>query len=313
MDVLRGVAIVLVLAWHAPAIPALLGYSIPDWLMAPNRALGPFRMPTLMFLSGILLPASLNKPMKDYLWGKVRMLAWPYLVWSLVHLLVYGSAWPIYHPRAWIATGYLWFLFFIGVYYVLAPLIRRAPAYIPPLVLLATSIPVEPGLSKMFLYFGGFFFAGYLAGLHKDALQRLVQSRRVVLACLVAACSFAVVSVSTNLAYQGQYALLSGCGIIVAIAWAQRIESRRWAGPLAHIGRHSLIFYTSHFPIMLGVVATARAVHANNVALMAGVGFVVALAAGFALVKYRDPLPIRWLFRGPDWLGPSKRTVPVSR
>ncbi len=32
MDVLRGTAIVLLLLWHAPAIPALIGVEMPEWV-----------------------------------------------------------------------------------------------------------------------------------------------------------------------------------------------------------------------------------------------------------------------------------------
>ena len=62
MDTLRGSAIVLMLVWHATAIPALVGIPVPTALIAVNDALLPFRMPTLMFLSGLLLPAALRKP-----------------------------------------------------------------------------------------------------------------------------------------------------------------------------------------------------------------------------------------------------------
>ena len=71
MDSLRGIAILLLLFWHAFAIPDLLGTPMPDWLRNINNAFLPFRMPMLMFLSGMLLEKSLRKPLPTYYEGKL--------------------------------------------------------------------------------------------------------------------------------------------------------------------------------------------------------------------------------------------------
>lgn len=111
MDTLRGLAIILVLMWHAPAIPALFGYEMPVWLAGLNNFFLPFRMPTLMFLSGLLLSHSMSKGWRVYYTGKFRSLVWPYILWAALHMVLYGRGLELTNPRSWIATGYLWFLF----------------------------------------------------------------------------------------------------------------------------------------------------------------------------------------------------------
>ena len=54
-----GAAILLLLIWHASAIPVLLGLPMPDAIRLANAFFLPYRMPTLMFLSGMLLARTL--------------------------------------------------------------------------------------------------------------------------------------------------------------------------------------------------------------------------------------------------------------
>lgn len=91
MDMLRGSAIVLVMIWHSSAIPVLYGASMPAPVRAVNMFFLPFRMPTLMFLSGLLLPASLRKPLPVYYAGKFAAIGWPYLIFVLLDRLLQGN------------------------------------------------------------------------------------------------------------------------------------------------------------------------------------------------------------------------------
>ena len=70
MDLLRGSAIFMLILYHASAIASLYGRDLPRWLVIFNEFFLPFRMPTLMFLSGMLLSGSLRKPLVQYYWGK---------------------------------------------------------------------------------------------------------------------------------------------------------------------------------------------------------------------------------------------------
>ncbi len=97
MDMLRGSAIVLVMLWHSSAVPVLYGARMPEAVRAVNMFFLPFRMPTLMFLSGLLLPASLRKPLPVYYAGKFAAIGWPYLVFVLLDRLLQGNDNPWWH------------------------------------------------------------------------------------------------------------------------------------------------------------------------------------------------------------------------
>jgi fucose 4-O-acetylase-like acetyltransferase len=144
VDLLRGVVVVLLLLWHASSLPAYLGWEMPVWLFLVNEIFLPWRMPTLMFLSGMLLTRARRNDLRDYYRGKVRTLLWPYLVWSALYLLTFpfpdGS---ILSARSWIATGYLWFIFFLLAYVVVAPLATRLawPIVILPAAVISAAAP----------------------------------------------------------------------------------------------------------------------------------------------------------------------------
>lgn len=312
MDTLRGFAIILVIVWHAPAIPALFDYEMPFWLERLNDFFLPFRMPTLMFLSGLLLAKSLRKSRGVYYIGKFRSLIWPYLLWSALHIVIYADGLILSSPRSWIATGYLWFLFYIACYYLAAPLVMKLPAWLVPLILLAASIPIDDGLPKKFLYFGAFFFAGHFASQQRDLFVRVTRGRVLPYlgAVAIAFGTFSALN-GDQFAYRGEFALFSLAGILAAISLTEKAGEAAWLAPVAFIGRNSLVYYVSHFPIILGVKYLLEAFGIHSIWSIAICGAVLAFGLGTALAKYRIHVPINWLFQAPtlprlkNQVGPS--------
>lgn len=133
MDLVRGVAIVLVLVSHMAAFgreAQLLGGN--GFIDALDRITIVIRMPILMFLSGMLLPASLAKGWRRFLPGKFTKLAWPYAVWltiwaamNWIHDVGQPSDLPIAYINPGQAEPYLsgtilWYLWNLFLYYLIA-------------------------------------------------------------------------------------------------------------------------------------------------------------------------------------------------
>ncbi|SDV04399.1 Uncharacterized membrane protein YcfT [Microlunatus sagamiharensis] len=316
MDMLRGSAIVLVMIWHSSAIPVLYGASMPAPVRAVNMFFLPFRMPTLMFLSGLLLPASLRKPLPVYYAGKFAAIGWPYLIFVLLDRLLQGNDNPWWHWRAYYATSYLWFLFFIGVYYVLAPLLRRLPPWAPIVAAAVIGLVLESGVEERLAYFAIFFFLGRWAALRGDVFERLTRTRALVLLALPSA-AFGLASAywGLALAYKVWLAPLSLAGILVLVGIAQRIERRGRQLPwLTKVGRNSIVYYVAHFPVM---VLTMHALYAFDVRSQVVVALVDLAVAGLVctvLVLLRPYRPVTWLFEAPAvltaWV--RRRYVPAT-
>lgn len=260
IDALRGFAMIVVVFSHAlgvawrladPGVPGIVGDISLFFL--------PFRMPTLMVLSGWMLSRSLARGAVRYADGKVRSLVWPYLVWILVYWVVSSDeAWR--SPTGWLAASWLWFIFYLAIYYAVAPLLVRLPALAVPLLLWAASVLAPGGGWTNLLLYGGFFFAGHAAWVHRARLRRIDRPWVLVSVALVAILfGIGVVlgpaSPLVPFEYRVDWVLLipfTLCGIAAFVLAARRIPDRR-TGALRFIGRNSVVVYVVHYPLQLAL------------------------------------------------------------
>lgn len=302
MDLLRGTAIVMVLLWHAPAIPVLYGIEMPEWVRTTNNFFLPFRMPMLMFLSGSLLSRSIQRPLPEYLLGKIALIGWPYLVWTALHIVQGPSHLSLTSPWSWVATGYLWFLFFIGTYYCMAPFIRRVPAWLVSVTSFAASVPCDGELAKGFFYFLGFFYAGHFYTQRHDLLARVGRGWPL------AVCAFAAVATGiwssingVESKYEAASAPGSIAGILVAMAVAKALPDSRLVRAVEGIGRKSIVYYVSHFPVIVFTTVALLSAGVDSSASIAAVGLVSAFLTCALLARFSSSRPLLWLYQMPGF------------
>ena len=303
MDAMRGTAILLLLVWHASSIPVLFGVPMPEAIRLANSFFRPFRMPALMLLSGMLLSRSLAKPLPTYYARKLGAIWWPYLIWMLIAraLFVDTDRMVWWHWRSWYATTYLWFLFFIGVYFLVAPLCRRLPKWSPVAAafVLGVLLP-QGGIEQRLAYFAFFFFAGHCFSSPLGA--RLLASRVKPRACAIVGVLLGIASMvwTDSLAYNTWTAPLSLCGIWAVIHFyshGSRLGSSR---PLGFLGRSSLVYYVSHFPVMMLVSQALLPVLPVTSVIV--ISLVSATAVSTVLALRQNTVAVSWLFRWPTWM-----------
>lgn len=308
MDALRAVAIVLVIVLHGTTIPQLFGMPTPAWVDWLNFLASPYRMPLLLMLSGFLLHRSLSKGLPRYYLGKLRHVAWPFLVWTLLLGLVMPMI-KLTNPWLWVGDSYLWFLVVIGVSYCLAPITRAVhPAAVCTMLLQVLNLePPTREIGFRLLWYGAFFYAG--AAL-TQWLPRLLRAPQWVGGSLLAV---AVTWTFTVASYYGhvpsilpQYFLLSVVGVL-GIIWA----AARWlrSNVLEWVGRNSLVFYVSHYPLSVVTWQLVQAhlpLYASYLCMIA-----VSLAGGALLSTYARASV---LFQMPQlrWVADKRSAAPES-
>ncbi|WP_246957688.1 acyltransferase [Brachybacterium sp. Marseille-Q7125] len=295
---------------HASTIPGITAaIATPEAVHLLNAFLSPFRMPVLMVLSGALLARSLGRPLGTYIWGKARVLVWSYLVWAIVIFAVLGRLSELLRPWEWVQTLYLWYLAFLFVYYLIALLVPRIgamPVLLTAVGMAAVADAAQRGFITSFFFYMTLFFLGHLLAPRLASL-----SRHRVLLLGVVLIAFAVTAqllqmglhlddgvlwrlvrvipaaVGTSALAQGL--LPTGCPVPRALA------------PVEWVGRSSLVFYVSHYPVM---ALLAQAVSRSGIALdgmgIVVVGFSLALIGGGVLVLLRRRVsPVDLLFELP--------------
>lgn len=250
MDLLRGVAVLLVVAWHAVSIPEQFGgKETSDALQSFNAAVAPFRIPTLLVLSGLLLERSLSKGPWRYAEGKLRHIVWPYALWFFLIMASIDSLMTLTNPTNWLSGGILWYLVVLIACYAVAMLRPRwlpwAICVLAPLLLLWLLEPVS-GAPQRFLWFGAFFFLGAALRPHLDTLQRRLPVWGGVLLGLVVVAG-GVAAAEKHVIYQTPaYFVVSVLGILFALWLTPRIPSSPATRLLQWYGRNSIVVYVGH-------------------------------------------------------------------
>lgn len=257
MDLLRGTAILLVIVNHLRLVQQFWDGGAPWAMVELSEALSPFRMPALLFASGMLLARSLRRPPRRYLAGKARALLWPWLLWSALMLPLLGWGHAL-EPLWWLNGMYTWFLAALFVYYVIGLLTRRVhPGWIAlASVVVWTALPLLGIAHDMagprpdkFLYYAVFFFAG--AAL-RPLLERGPVPWPVTAGALGLATAWALYAAMID--HDPSVPVLAQAVVLLAVLGAvgvaQRLPRLRVLGPVEWLGRNSVVPYLVHLPVI---------------------------------------------------------------
>jgi hypothetical protein len=262
-------------------------------------------MPVLMFLSGILLPQSVAKSGREYFAGKLSMVAWPYVLWSVIILaasgdLGVGSVAQILY----LSPTYLWYLWFILVFYALAFPLRR----VPPLVLSAVGLAVSlllPDASRpeTMAFLSAFFFFGAWCAQRPHRVERTLARPWVLVLGAGSAVAIGVLNIlGSEVLYRAEFAwgVLGGLAVVCWIF--PRLGANRATAALEFVGRYSIVFYVAHLGPVMVTLALADAVGVADgwfvlpVLLAVGIGVPLGLAW---LYSTRDHASVNLLFELP--------------
>jgi fucose 4-O-acetylase-like acetyltransferase len=320
IDTARGTAILLVVSSHATSLPlAHAGVDANPVLLDATTVFAPYRMSLLFLLSGLLLERSLQKPWRPYVWGKVRALVWPFVLWMLIGRFVEGVT-DMADPRFWYPDNWLWFIAYLALYYAAAPFVARIPGWwfagVPLACWVGSAVTPGEDLSKL-LYFAGFFFAGHLAGcLRYDLcavrLRRGLDRRGGIAACLAVAVVLSGVFVARDhglhQAFHGgadaHRPVLAPVVVLVLVGLvlllrrtssgapvrrpASASATARW---LRFLGENAVVLYLVHFPLQVFISQRLGAAGVTDPWVAFALCFSGALAAGLlASLLRRHPL-----------------------
>ncbi|OFR86336.1 Mll2248 protein [Micrococcus lylae] len=315
MDVYRGLAVLLVVLLHAQTALVDSGLARSELVRDVNAAVGSFRMPGLLLVSGMLLTLSLRRPAGQYLAGKLRRIAWPWLLWTAVMLPFFGLAAAL-EPTWWLNGAHTWFLSVVFVGYLLGLALKRVPPLIIAVVLFALAIRLEPdaitgGLHEWALvaermtWFGGFFFVGAALGRWREDLPRIPW--QVMLLPAVVTWDWARRAIEAG-RYPSEESwpvmTMSVIGVVSVLWLLAQIPDNPLMRAFAWVGRHSIVLFVVHYPVIRLLRRTVDLPEG-----IAGVGLLFAAGAGVSLVLAALYPWTKYLFEFPS----TSRLVRAAR
>ena len=261
MDALRGAAIILVVHFHVTENIAKYP-DAPNMLIELTDLIAPLRMPILVLLSGFLVSNSILKGKKKYFSGKIKNIAYPFLIWTVImYALSYAkevylgdpmqatllqalTVMPLYH---------LWFLEFLFIYFVVIYYLKN----INPLIILL-------GVTSLYIIFYGygddrllslfiFFNLGYYVGKNLDEVSEKIKTMNpmFIIISTFLAVIFSKLNMENELLNSNVYYLLSALFFIpILIRVFMLIEDTKLSRFLEFFGVGSLIIYLVHLPII---------------------------------------------------------------
>lgn len=301
-DQARGLAILLVICFHAESIAGRF-IDVPDLVGAINRFFAPYRMPVSMFVSGAVVALSVRRPAQRFWTPRLRQVAWPYFLWSGVFLVVAGR---IDMPKTLFAVllvppTYLWYLWFLLAYYAVARTMERLRLPVGMVIMVGWAISFLPDVYRIprFGLLMSMFFLGFAMTV-RWGLRLPVPPRPRWSSALagVVVLFFGLLS-AWRAPVQGVplLVLVPIAGCVVTVWGLSSLPPSRWLWPLESVGRHAIVFYVVHFPLIWVVDRELVRAGIDHGGLVYGVGLAAALlvAAGLAWVRGRVSV-VDWLF-----------------
>lgn len=312
LDVLRGIAILLVLGRH-------LDYY-PFW-----HKIGWVGVDLFFVLSGFLISGLLFEEYKRTGALDVRrfiirrgLKIWPaFYVFLIVTAILFHLA-PIgYIPGALFISnyfvtpgvlGHIWSLAVEEHFYLLLPcllllliakkLLNAIPWMLPAiagvclLFRLSAKLPEVGGFVPTHMRIDGLFFGvtlGYFYYFKKEVFRFLAQSRYLAIAML-AVVPVLVMPIENRFIQTFGLPMLSVAFSII-VAWSVSRKSPQTFSPIAAIGRHSYSIYLWHMPIAVALMGNSFLTFWSAVVISIGLGVLAAKLIEFPVLKLRD----RWL------------------
>ena len=322
IDTVKGLAIVLVVLYHAAGLAAAKSWS-GDQLNTLTDALLTVRMPLFFAMSGFFFLRRVDRPWSWQLRNRAGPFLWLYVLWTVLWVLAFhvipwqreseygfGDA-----ARLFFEPGVgPWYIYALAIYFVAVKLMRPLPVWAQFLIGAAVSLPVACGfiepnswawttlLSHFIAFQIGALGSAVLAGIADRAtLMRLLGFG--LLWGFGSGVLFFLFGGLDNLGRIPVTLLGMAMGITAASLMARHI-------PWLHfdrLGRHTLPIYLLHVPL-LGVLYSIDVDLPANPAVSIGVPLLfTALAVVGSLAIWRVLRPIPGLFTAP-WTGDGANT-----
>lgn len=264
VDTAKGYGIILVVFAHA--VRGLIASDIMTWTPVSRFVdawIYAFHMPLFFVLSGLFLVRSAERPWGAFVSDKLRTIAYPYFVWSVITVLIKAALGPLANqPKSlsdlalifYAPIDQYWFLYVLFVLLIAASALLKLRVW--PWAIFVLAILIYPGLlpissggwdilamaRDMAIYVAlglivGWRSLGMISGVHAGWLAS------GVVAGLTVASLAGLSELPHMYALQPVFAV---SGTVAVVALAVLTDKTKLSAAIQFLGRHSLEIYLAH-------------------------------------------------------------------
>ena len=314
VDVARGIGIILVVYGHALRAQVTSGQFDPRWnAVAQDTVIYAFHMHLFFFLAGLFVAGSVEKGVKPFLTEKAATIAYPYILWSSVSIMLGAAASGATNYAVntgqilsiWYTPVYqFWFLYVLFICNIAALLIRasRKAAVLLVLASCAGLGTVLPGMISVSTIYFPFFFGGLL--LRPKLVESTVSQSAAVAAVGIGSVGLFIVFWQSNLIAvvmpdQLTSLLRGALGVAAVIGAAVLLQGR--AAWLALLGTASMAIYVLHTIFSAGLRIAMMALGLGPPIVSLVLCTIIGIAAPLVIwMVVRHYGALRWLALGTD-------------
>ncbi|WP_326502488.1 acyltransferase family protein [Rothia nasimurium] len=302
MDLLRGLAILLIFLQHSQTfIPIDYRLNVDETILSSiNFALSPYRVPLLLILSGILLERSLKKDKKTYIEGKIRLILYPFIIWTFVAYVVrIPYAGNFFTIQNFFNGNPTWYLITIFLCYLIALVPFLKNWLIMPLIMLSTLFLLKPDEYSIAanLWFCSFFFIGSALSSRISYIQKNIPLLAIIALGAVFAGSVTYHLIHGYIEQNIPTFITTVLGAIFIIWLAPYLTRYKIAQPLIWIGQRSIIFYVTHAPIIFVLGRLIYQTNIDNYYIIFIIFFIFSITTCWIIANNKDKFI--WLYEMP--------------
>lgn len=278
VDLVKGVAILLVAVFHAGRLMHQAGLVGDTWIQA-NQAFSLLRMPVFFAASGLFLGSVVRRSWPELWRTRLSLLVWPFAVWILVRFAWFQVVPLPSRPSendvgrllasAYAPANGLWFLHALVLFTVLAKVTRTVPRWVQLGVAGAAAALLLGPVDLPWTYaerLGTYyvFFVG--AGLFGPRLRAGVattdaRTRRGWIGALAGVATAYVVLPQPVAGFL--LLPLGGLAVMAGFHTAAALSHTAVGGWLVRLGRQTLPIYVAHLIVLGGLTTALLAVEAE--------------------------------------------------
>lgn len=333
IDGARGIAITLVVLFHAGMFTVPTGLGSP-WWASVNLTFALFRMPLFFLVAGMLATGAVSRSWRELWRTRLSLLTWVFLVWTVLRFAYYRvipepidlnqSSWLDFVLSIVRPSNGLWFLFALAVFLVFAKLVsgRRSRGVAIGVAAVAACV-MYAGFTFDNVAYDGIvrYFVFFLLGLQfRDRIIALADRCGWLVTAGFAALFVAGIGVRgvTGGFVDALTAIpIALFGVAAGIGVARNVSGNVVGRLLEHLGRKTLQVYVTHIllistmtTLLLPVAETSVVGMLRPVTPILMAALAIPLSLLIAAGAERVPV-LRCLYESPAWFSglPGRRAL----